>query len=551
MLKSLSVTNYALIEKVEINFHQGFSVITGETGAGKSILLGALGLILGQRADAAVLRDKEQKCVVEAVFDITGYGLEALLAENEVEFEAMTVVRREILPAGKSRAFMNDTPVTLTILKDFTSRLIDIHSQHQTLLLGDDHFQLNVIDLVAGSDSLKAAYVAQFAQYRALVNQLHQLQENHQKQQSELDYFRFQHHQLVEAKLDRDEQALLEHRLQELTHSGEIKSNLAVSVNLFNNEGVSVLLGLRDIQHHLSKIASYLSNGSEMIQRIEVAYIDLKDLCEELERREANVEHDPDEIARVQQRLSMIYDLQQKHRVSTVGELLDIQNDLAGKINLITGFDEAIAELNLQIEASKKLLADKAASLSQLRQSVFEVIEKSLMLNLVELGMPSARFKVAHHLKSDFGADGNDDISFLFSANKSGELAELEKVASGGEMSRLMLCIKALISSAKGLPTLLLDEIDTGISGEIADKMGVIMASMAQGLQVISITHLPQIAGRGQWHYKVQKSDVGEQTTSNIILLSQEERVLEIAKMLSGSAMSEAALTNARELLRN
>lgn len=550
MLKSLTVTNYALIEKVDIPFYQGFSVITGETGAGKSILLGALGLILGQRADASVLRDKEQKCVVEAVCDISGYALGELLAANDLDFEPMTVVRREILPAGKSRAFINDTPVNLNVLKDITSQLIDIHSQHQTLLLGENHFQLGVVDAVADAYSLKADYLKIYRQYRDLLGQLADLKDENERQKGELDYLQFQHKQLADAKLLPGEQVELEQTLTELTHAADIKAALVLAVGHLDGDNFPILGALKEILIQLSKIAGFIHDGAELSTRVETSYLDLKDMAMDLAARAENVVHDAGEIDRVQARLGVIYELQQKHRVASVEELLALQRELAAKLEKITNFDEQLVVLQQQIDKIRADLGKKAKLLTDKRKSAFTRIESSLLSNLVELGMPAAKFVVSHQTKEEFGPDGSDDILFLFSANKSGQPAELEKVASGGEMSRLMLCIKALLSSAKGLPTLILDEIDTGVSGDIADKMGIIMHGMAKNMQVVSITHLPQIAGRGKVHYRVSKKDMGSYNTSVIEELDAEQRVLEVAKMLSGSVLSDAALTNARELLR-
>lgn len=551
MLKSLTVANYALIEKADIAFHNGFSVITGETGAGKSILLGALGLILGQRADADVLKDKTQKCVVEATFDVSEYGLEPFLKENEVDYDPMTVIRREILPAGKSRAFVNDTPVNLTVLKDLTSRLIDIHSQHQTLLLAENHYQLMVVDVIAASQEIKTRYKHLFHQYRDLQNKLQRLVDENTKQKSDQDYITFQLSQLENAKLIDGEQEELESKLQQLTHSAEIKASLVQSTTLLDGEGQNILEGLRGVKVSLAKIQPFLPEVESYAQRIEAAYIDLKDMSAELAYRTENIDHQPDELIQVQQRLDLIFDLQQKHRVGSVAELLAIAADYRSKLSKIIGFEEELAELQTAIGTLRIELSEMADQLTQRRQTAFPIIEQSLQLRLTDLGMPNARLQVSHQLKNDFSEEGQDDIVFLFSANKSGTPAGLDKVASGGEMSRLMLCIKALISSAKGLPTLLLDEIDTGVSGEIADKMGIIMAEMATHIQVISITHLPQIAGRGKNHYKVFKTDNGGQTVSKIELLNNDQRITEIAKMLSGSELSDAALTNARELLRN
>jgi DNA repair protein RecN (Recombination protein N) len=551
MLKLLSVSNYALIDKADIEFRNGFSVITGETGAGKSILLGALGLILGQRADALVLKDKNQKCVVEGTFNISDYGMEGFMADNDIDFEPVTIIRREILPTGKSRAFVNDTPVNLGVLKEMTSQLIDIHSQHQTLLIGENKFQLMVVDTVAGVETIKQCYDSLFQTFRELNSQLARLKDENARAKADYDYLQFQFNQLSAANLTRGEQEDLEQKLQQLTHAEEIKLALTSSIELLNGEHFPIMSSIREVKTHISKIESYLGGGTDFVNRLEMAYIDLKDLAEELEEKAEAVEHNPDEASLVQQRLNVIYDLQQKHRVNTVDELIAIRTEIEEKIHKITGFDEEVEKLEKQLSLTKESLTKKGNELTAKRKSVFSTIETSITGRLTDLGMPSARFIINCTPTNDFTPNGMDDITFLFSANKSGEPAELEKVASGGEMSRLMLGIKTLISTAKGLPTLVLDEIDTGVSGEIADKMGMIMLEMSKHIQVISITHLPQIAGRGNTHYKVYKTENHHATVSNIEMLTPEQRITEIAKMLSGAELSDAAINNAKELLRN
>jgi DNA repair protein RecN (Recombination protein N) len=551
MLKLLTVSNYALIDKADIEFRNGFSVITGETGAGKSILLGALGLILGQRADALVLKDKNQKCVVEGTFNISDYGLEGFMADNDIDFEPVTIIRREILPTGKSRAFINDTPVNLSALKEMTSQLIDIHSQHQTLLIGENKFQLMVVDTVAGVEVIKQSYQSQFQAFRELNLQLARLKDENARAKADYDYLQFQFNQLSAANLIEGEQEELEQRLQQLTHAEEIKQALTSAIELLSGENFPVVTSIREIKTHISKIESFIGSGTDIVNRLEMAYIDLKDLAEELEEKAEAVEHNPDEVTLVQQRLNVIYDLQQKHRVNTVSELIAIRTTIEQKLQKITGFDEEVEKLEKQLSQAKESLTKKGNELTTKRKSVFNTIETSITRRLADLGMPSARFVINCIPTNDFTPNGMDDITFLFSANKSGEPAELEKVASGGEMSRLMLGIKTLISTAKGLPTLVLDEIDTGVSGEIADKMGMIMLEMSKHIQVISITHLPQIAGRGNTHYKVFKTENHHATVSNIEILTPDQRITEIAKMLSGAELSDAAINNAKELLRN
>lgn len=550
MLYHLSITNYALIDAAQIDFNSGFTVITGETGAGKSIMLGALSLILGQRSDSSVIRDKEQKCVVEAGFNLSGYGLEALFSEEDVDYDNETLIRREILPSGKSRAFVNDTPVTLNFLKELSQKLIDIHSQHQNLLLGDDDFQLAVVDTVAKNARAKLEYQSHFKEFKALLKERSRLVDLNNKQQADRDYWEFQCHQLQEAQLREDEQSELERELEQLSHVEEIKTALASANLLLTENEFPVLDGLHQIHHEVEKIGNYLEGGQELSKRLLSVYIELKDLARDLSERALGVEFDPHRIRMVQDRLDLIYSLQQKHHVDSNQALLKLLADLESQLAGLDAFDDELAGLNKAITEKEELLKKLAAVLSESRIKVFSAIQKTIEEQLAGLGMPNARFKVNHGLSDTFGAEGVDLIQFLFSANKNGELCDIPKVVSGGEMSRLMLCIKSLLSSAKGLPTIIFDEIDTGVSGEIADRMGRIMQEMAQNIQVISITHLPQIAGKGQHHFKVFKRDTDHQTISEIRPLDADGRVLEIAGMLSGSELSEAALSNAKDLMR-
>ena len=551
MLRSLTISNYALIDSITIEFEKGFSVITGETGAGKSILLGALGLILGQRADTSVLMDQNQKCVVEGMFDIAGYQLEKWMIDSDLDYDPVTIIRREVLPAGKSRAFINDSPVNLNTLKDFTSILIDIHSQHQTLLLAENQFQLKVVDLVSGSSSLLKEYRDVYSEHRKVAKELNELIETHNQQKADVDYWEFQYNQLNEAGLSSGEQSNLEQRLEQLTHAEEIKNNFSQIINSIDGEHASLLNALREAKNLMSKISGYIDSGEDYFARLESAYIDLKDLAEDLQARSESIEYLPGEIEEIQARLSLIYELQHKHQVNNVDDLIGVKNELQHKLDQIENFEEELELLKNKLNSIGQELTDKANKLSEKRLSVFPVIESFVVDHLKKLGMPHARLQIDIVEKNEFGTDGKDDIIFMFSANKSGQLAPISRVASGGEMSRLMLCIKALISSSKDLPTLILDEIDTGISGETAHQMGVIMDKMAQECQLITITHLPQIAGKGDKHYKVYKVDDAKKTTSKIELLDNEQRVVEIAKMLSGSELSDAAMRNARELLRN
>ena len=549
MLKSLFVTNYALIDKVEIDFSEGFSVITGETGAGKSIILGALALVLGQRSDVSVLKNKEKKSVVEAVFDVEGYGLEQLFNEEDVDFEEETVIRREVLVSGKSRAFVNDTPVNLAFLKNISTRLIDIHSQHQNLLLGESGFQLNVVDTVAGNNMVKKKYSLDYKALHSLLKQKKEMEAQNAKLKEEADYMQFQFDELEQLKLVEGEQDELEQEREMLSHAEEIKSNLYANVQLLNGDANPVLSSLKEVCKNLEKVTSYLTEGEEWNKRADSAYIDLEDLVKEVEAKMESIEHDPGRLEYVGARLDQIYGLQQKHRADDLLQLIEIREGLRSKLQKISSFDEDLGELAKKIEAASKVLRQSAKKLTDSRKKVITGIEKHIVGQLIELGMPNARLVVECKPLDDFAEHGADDIHFLFSANKKGELSAIPKVASGGEMSRVMLCIKALLSASKGLPTIIFDEIDTGVSGEVADKMGTIMQEIATNIQVISITHLPQIAVKGKHHFKVYKKDNQTDTNSSIEKLNDAHRIGEIAKMLSGSNVTEVSLLNAKELL--
>ena len=551
MLKALSIKNYALIEQTRITFDSGLSVITGETGAGKSIMLGALGLVLGQRSDVSVIRDKERKCVIEAAFHVSRYGLQPLFEEEDVDYDDETVLRREILPSGKSRAFVNDTPVNLNFLRSLSDRLIDVHSQHQNLLLGDNRFQLNVVDTVASNQSLLSDYQKAYETYKDLTARKKQLEEQNARQRADQDYWEFQYNQLEEARLQSGEQAALEQELEQLTHVEEIKSALSQASYVLYESEAPMVQELYHLSEEIRKVASFLQGGEELAGRLNSTYIELKDIAEEISDRGGEVEFDPGRQQAVQDRLDLIYSLQQKHHVDTVDDLLRIQEDLAGKLEQLSSFDQEIGALLEKIEKAEKHLLELAQSLTQSREKVFATIEQNVVKQLQELGMPNARFSVQNRSVENFGPMGRDEIAFLFSANKSSDLTDIPKVASGGEISRVMLCVKSLLSSARGLPTIIFDEIDAGVSGEIADRMGRIMQEMGQNIQVISITHLPQIAGKGDQHFKVFKTETDHQTTSSVKALKRDERVEEIAGMLSGSELTEAALENARLLMDN
>ncbi len=551
MLKSLSISNYALIDKVEVAFDSGLTVITGETGAGKSVLLGALSLILGQRSDVNALLNKEQKCVVEGEFYIGNYGLIDFFKENDVDYEEVTIIRRELLPSGKSRAFVNDTPVNLGFLKSISAQLIDVHSQHQNLLLDDNGFHMMVVDTLADNQSLVAEYRVQFEAYKALQKDIEEMIAENDKQKADLDYMQFQFEQLSTANLKADEQAELEQSLEQLSHAEEIKTNLVEVVNNLSQEPSPVIDVLRDSINKLGRIANYLPDGKELVQRLESARIDLKDVADDLETRSEDMDYNPELIQQTQERLDLLYGLQQKHRAESVEELIVLRDELQQNIDKVNFFDEELNAKQNSLTLLEKELNEACKKITDSRKKVFGNVKSNIENQLQNLGIPHANFVVQHQLSKYFTANGKDEIEFLFAGNKGGQPAPINKVASGGEISRVMLSIKSLLSSSKGLPTIIFDEIDTGVSGEVADQMGEIMTQMGRSMQVISITHLPQITVKGDHHFKVFKTDEADKTISNIRKLTHEDRVVEVAKMLSGSTLSDAAIENARSLLNN
>ncbi len=549
MIHSLSILNYALIDKLEIEFNKGFSTITGETGAGKSILLGALSLILGTRADVNSLKDKSKKCIVEGLFNIKDYNLEKYFTENDIDYKETTSIRREININGKSRAFVNDTPVNLTLLKELGSKLVDIHSQHQNLIIGDNKFQLMLIDSVADNDKLLLEYNKKFGEYSTIKTKLADLIEKSEKSKSDFDYFQFQFDQLHEANLIENEQDELERELEQLNNSEDIKSNLSSATSLLSGENDNILDKLKTVSTSINNISSYLPEAEKLSKRIESTLIELKDISVETESVFENIEFDPNRIEEINKRVNLIYSLQQKHRVNSVADLIEVMNSFQEKLDTISSFDLEIEKCKKELTDKENLITELSDKLSKKRNKSIPVIEKSITTQLKNLGMPDVYFCISNEPTKEFTKLGRDKINFNFSANKKIEAQDLTKIASGGELSRLMLSIKAIISESKALPCIIFDEIDTGVSGEIADKMGEIMQSMAKTMQVISITHLPQIAGKGENHYVVYKDNSKETTSSNIRLLNKEERINEIAKMLSGKELTEAALENAKILI--
>lgn len=551
MLTHLTVQNYALIRQLDIPFNTGFTVITGETGAGKSILLGALNLMLGKRADVQVLFDKSKKCIVEGIFSIGTYNLEEFFKINDLEYDGQCIIRREIGINGKSRAFINDTPVNINLLKDLGEQLIDIHSQHQTLALNESAFQLTVVDSYAGITENIKKYRQLFSNYTKLQKELDLLVDQEGKSKSEQDFIRFLFDELESAKLVADEQELLEGELQLLNHAEEIKSRLHQSSKLLNENEVSILSQLSEIRSNLNGISKYGSSFEELAKRLESTLIELGDLNQEIEKNAESVSFQPEKIIQLKERLDLIYRLQAKHRVNSVRELLDLQSGFGVKLEHIDSLEEQINKLKLQLLEAEKLVLAEAKLISGTRRKQFKAIQHEIESITAELGMPHARFEIQHQLLETPCKDGIDNIRFLFNANKGGELMEISKVASGGELSRLMLAIKSLISQKNLLPTVIFDEIDIGVSGRVADKVGAILARLAEAMQVIAITHLPQIAGKGNTHYFVYKETDDDSTKTDIKILDSEDRILEIAKMLSGQEVTSASVETAKHLLNN
>ena len=550
MLRSLYIQNYALIEKLDISFGAGFSVITGETGAGKSIILGAIGLLLGQRAEVKAIRQGASKCVIEARFDISAYGMEPFFEENELEYEEECILRREVYASGKSRAFINDTPASLVQMKELGEQFIDVHSQHQNLLLNKEGFQLNVLDILSHNDEQLSAYQSLYREWKQAQQDLADLIARAEQNKADEDYIRFQLEQLEEANLSAGEQEELEQETDTLSHAEEIKAGLFRVGQLLTSDEGGLLAGLKESLNTMLGLQKVYSPATELAERLESTYIELKDVSQEVSSQEEDVEFNPERLEEVNDRLNLIYTLQQKHRVTTVEELLALTEEYAAKLAAITSYDERIGELTILCDTLYNKVKKQAAVLTKARTSAAREVEKQMASRLIPLGMPNVRFQVEMGMRKEPGVHGEDTVNFLFSANKNGALQSISSVASGGEIARVMLSIKAMIAGAVKLPTIVFDEIDTGVSGEIADRMADIMQEMGeQDRQVISITHLPQIAARGCAHYKVYKQDNETETNSHIRRLADEERVEEIAHMLSGAPLTEAALNNAKALL--
>lgn len=551
MLKQLIIKNFTLIDTLDIRFNPGFSVITGETGAGKSIILGAIGLLLGQRADTKAIKAGASKCVIEAHFDLSRYDMEEFFSQNDIEYDPDDcIVRRELAASGKSRAFINDTPAPLALLKELGERLIDVHSQHQNLLLGKQDFQLEVVDIIADDAAELALYREAFSEYTDSVKALGELNEKIERDRANADFIRFQYDELDSARLAEGEQQELEQKASTMSHSEEIKSALYEADNMLAAEGAGAVGNLRSAGGAMEAVASMLPQAAELAERLNSAYIELKDVSQEISRLLESIDFDPAELDAINDRLDTIYSLEKKYHCESVEGLLARRNELREQIDNIDNSDEALAELQARVDAARQHSLDCGARLTALRTDAARRIEGEMQQRLVPLGMPSVRFSVAVDAEQP-SRNGCDRVAFLFSANRSTPMQPVSQVASGGEIARVMLSLKAMISGAVKLPTIIFDEIDTGVSGKIAEKMALIMQQMGRSdRQVISITHLPQIAAVGQTHYKVYKEETDSGTTSRMILLDGDARVREIAQMLSGSDVSEAAINNAKELLR-
>jgi len=550
MLLKLAVQNYALIRELDLSLENGLTIITGETGAGKSILLGALSLILGARADSSVLLDKTEKCVVEGTFKIEEYDLEDFFSKNDLDFESPAILRREINPAGKSRAFINDTPVTISLIKELGDRLIDIHSQHQVLMLNDNAFQLNIIDSFAGTWQIRNKYRTDYNNLRKLQKEFDELKERSDRNKADLEYYKFLLNQLEEAKLRKGEQEELEKEQKLLENAEEIKLALSSASRILSGENVSLLSMLREARTILGKIEAFLPAEPNIPSRMNSVFIELDDLANEIDRLEQDTEADPDRLEKINGRLDNLYSLIQKHRLRDLNELILKKAEIENIIKSIVTGDDRLNELSAVLKSSAESLMALADEISGKRKSALPEIESKITELLRNLGMANARFGIELSKTKDFTSSGTDTIDFLFSANKQTEPENLARIASGGELSRVMLSLKSLLTRSKNLPTIIFDEIDSGVSGEIADKVGQILSGMGKYMQVVNITHLPQVASRGTVHYHVYKEETGDSTITRIKLLTAGERIREVARLLSGSEVTETAIKNAKELIK-
>lgn len=549
MLTQLSIKNYALINQLSIDFTSGLSIITGETGAGKSILLGALGLVLGNRADLSSLKDASTKCIVEAKMAISAYNLQDFFNEVDLDYEAETIIRREILPSGKSRAFVNDTPVTLSVLNELRIKLIDVHSQHQTLQLSDKNFQFTVIDAIAKNKERISSYQRGFAQLNQLKKELIELENSQREANQQYDYNSHLFKELEVANLKIDEQHQLEEKLERLNNIEEIKLNLSEALQIAITDEIGVQSLVNNLENRLSKIAPFVKEYQNLLERITSVKIEIDDIVSEIENENDGIDFNTNEAEEINDRLQLLYNLQKKHYVDSVEGLLKVYEELSKKVLQVENADEVIHNKREEIRTVSEKLDAIAMIISKARIASLPKLTKELENLLADLGMENARFSIKIKPTEDYLSNGKDELLFLFSANKGGNYGELKRVASGGELSRIMLSVKNVLSKNTQLPTIIFDEIDTGVSGEISNKIAAIMQQMSHHMQVISITHLPQIAAKGSSHYKVYKEEIKGVTTTNLKRLSSDERIVEIAEMLSGKDISDSALTHAKELL--
>ncbi|MGD2034719.1 MAG: DNA repair protein RecN [Bacteroidales bacterium] len=548
MLTSIAIENYALIDKLEMKFHEGLSIITGETGAGKSILIGALGLILGKRADTFVLKDKHRKCFVEGTFRIKGYDLEDFFKKHDLDYSDESIIRREIASSGKSRAFINDTPVNLNVLQELALLLVDIHSQHQNLLLNDEAFTLHMIDSYAGTLPLLKEYRTSFTEYRELKKEYYQARESYHADKENLDFISHQFTELSEAELKENELDNLEAEYKLINHAEDIKTTLANTSDYLEHDETGILPGMKSVSDSLLKISDHMPGARILAERLQSVYIELKDLAGEISAQNGNIDFDAERMQVISDRLDLLYSLLRKYKTDTIQNLIDIRIDLDRKLQRYTSGDFELNKLSAELKKKEELINKLATELSRKRTKIFEEFEHKVLSLLLDLGMKNVQFSV-HHEMTGAGESGMDRIQFLFSANKNIPVQPVAKVASGGELSRLMLAVKYLISDSFGMPTIIFDEIDSGVSGEIADKVGNLIREMSSHMQVINITHLPQVASKGNHHYLVYKATDNDKSMTYIKRLDDEERLHEIAKMLSGDAVSEAAIENAKVLL--
>ena len=549
MLQKLSIKNFALIDELEMNFQEGFTIITGETGAGKSILLGGLSLILGKRADLSSLKDKDKKCIIEGEFSIKKYNLKPFFEENDIDFEEVSIIRREILPSGKSRAFINDTPVVLTTLNELSEKLVDIHSQHQTLQLADVNYQFKIIDALAKNDPFLISYKRGLSIYNQLSKELIELVTSQEAAKQQYDYNVFLLKELEQASLKENEQEFLEEILDKLNNVEAIKQAFAEAINLANNEDFGLKSNLISFKNCINKLTSFSKGYENLAKRIDSLHIEFHDIINELENADEQVDLSSKEIENYNERLQLVYDLQKKHSVTTIAKLLEIKESLSVKVDQVDNASEFIAQKKNEIQEVEKKLNDLAIKIHKSRIDVVPGLKKNLENSLGDLAMENTKFQINIKKGDSFLANGKDELELLFSANKGSSFESLKKVASGGEMSRIMLSVKTLLSKHTNLPTILFDEIDTGVSGEVSNKMAAILKQMSQNMQVISITHLPQIAAKGDHHFKVFKKEFDARTITNVKKLTANERVHELAEMLGGKNLASSAIEHAKQLL--